>query len=734
MQIRRGALRPTGISRQLQLLAVLLLLGILALAAQQLLHTRAELLSQTEEQMARLDMVFAEQTGRALETVDLILQSVADDFRHGKASAAGATDAFSATMARRIQMVRQTSGMAIADRAGRLIYSSAPALLRVEIPSNVQQAIDAAIDQPHSGLQVSDPFRMPDGTWTALMIRPVPESDGSDRFAAVAFLNLLYFEDFYKAVELTDNGAILLHRRDGTVLARFPHNDSIVGRSYADLPPFTEVLAHGMAGTLLMDSPLDGKRRVLAIRALKMFPVAVNVSVGENQVLRLWRQQAWVFSVTSMAIATVVGGLLLLLADRSRENEGLMQRLRDAKEAAEAASARMVTEMAERERIERALRQAQRSEAIGRLTGGVAHDFNNLLSIVMGNIDLLERTLPPDAKTLGRLATMRAAAERGATLTSQLLAFSRRQPLMPRAADLTGLVNGLRDLVQSAVGSRVKLQLHLLPELEPALIDPAQIELVILNLAINARDAMPEGGLLTIETARAEVTAQAPIEDLTPGTYVVLTVGDTGVGMSPEIAAKAFEPFFTTKEVGRGSGLGLSQVDGIARQLGGGAQIDSRPGCGTSVHVYLPRAAAGTVRPVELPRRQRAGPVSPACVLVVDDDHAVRATTAALLAELGYFVLEAGGGPEALVVLEEEQPINLLLTDVVMPGMTGPELARRARQAFPDLPVVFISGYSDPDALSGAAGFVHLVRKPARPEELVEKIESALASEAAPVG
>ncbi|HSU05782.1 MAG TPA: response regulator, partial [Acetobacteraceae bacterium] len=401
-------------------------------------------------------------------------------------------------------------------------------------------------------------------------------------------------------------------------------------------------------------------------------------------------------------------------------------------EAAEAVSTRMSAEMEERERVEGALRQAQRSEAIGQLTGGVAHDFNNLLSIVMGNIDLLERTLPHEERTMGRLATMRAAAERGATLTSQLLAFSRRQPLMPRVADLNALINGLRDLVQSAVGSRVALHLRLQHELPPGMIDPAQIELVILNLAINARDAMPQGGILTIETESVEVD-QVQRDELAVGSYVVLTVRDTGNGMSDQVKAKAFEPFFTTKEAGRGSGLGLSQVYGVARQLGGGVRIESQTGAGTAVHVYLPHADPNALRLPDRPRREPTAPVSAACVLVVDDDHAVRATTAALLAALGYGVMEAGSGTDALVVLEEEQPIHVLLTDVVMPGMTGPELARRARQQFPNLPVVFISGYSDPDALSGAGGFVHLVRKPARPEDLVEKIESALASESAPV-
>ncbi len=737
-------LTPSGLGRQLQVVAMIAVLGILTLAALQMVRMRSVVLAQTEQQMARLDMVFAEQTGRALETIDLILQSVADDFRrrellgHTATPAAGAPvpadDAFNAIMARRISSVRQSSGIAIADRNGRLLLASDPALSRILLPLEVQATIIQAIDDPTSMPYISGPFRRPDGSWTALMIRPVPDAGARDRFAAVAFLNLRYFEDFYRAVELSENGAILLHRRDGLVLARFPHNEAAIGQSYADLPPFKEVLAHGMAGTLLMDSPLDGNRRVLAIRALKMFPIAVNVSVGENQVLALWRRQAVVFGAVAAVVAAVTVGLLLTLSRRSREKERLMQRLHRAKEAAEAATARMAAEAEERERMEGALRQAQRSEAVGQLTRGVAHDFNNLLSIVMGNVDLLERSLPPDEKMLGRLATMRAAAERGATLTSQLLAFSRRQPLLPRAADLNALVAGLRDLVQSAIGSRIRLQLRLQPDLSAVLIDPAQIELVILNLVINARDAMPQGGVLSIETNLVELPATATRDGLTPGPWVALTVRDNGTGMEPEIAAKAFEPFFTTKEIGRGSGLGLSQVHGVAHQLGGGARIDSVPGQGTAVHVYLPRATTDAVRLPELPARTPGDAVSAACVLVVDDDHAVRATTAALLAEMGYHVLEAGDGSEAMEVLEEEQPIHVLLTDVVMPGMTGPELARRARQKFPHLAVVFISGYSDPDALSGSGGLVYLVRKPARPQDLVERIETALHSQSAEVG
>ena len=693
---------------------MLLLGAFLFLAAHQLIRTRAAVLDQTETQMARLDMVFAEQTGRALESVDLLLHSASEAYRQDPNASGRLFDSF---LRRRMMMVRQTSGIGIADAQGHMLFASSPELANLTLPESIVAVIDGALANPSGGLHITPPFRLPDGTWTALMVRAVPGLNGAPTAAAIALLNLAYFEDFYKAVELTEKGAILLHLRDGTVLARYPHDDRIIGESFANLPPFRDILDKGqIAGTLIMDSPMDGSTRVLAIRALKAFPVAVNVSVEQYRVLGLWRHQAVLFAALCALVGFVIAGLVWILARRTRERETLLGRLARA-------NTRMANEMKERERVERALRQAQRAEAIGRITGGVAHDFNNLLAIVMGNIDLMERTLPPNETTLARLATMRAAVERGATLTSQLLAFARRQPLMPRPADVGALIAGLQNLVQSAIGSRIELISKLSPGLPPAMVDPAQIELVLLNLAINARDAMPSGGKLTIEAALASVEPREH-EEFEAGQYVVLSVQDTGSGMTPEIAARAFEPFFTTKEVGRGSGLGLSQVYGVAQQLGGGARLESTPGAGTIVQVYLP-PAAGHVEQAE--RRPPAhSEITSAHILVVDDDEAVRTTTAALLAQIGYDVYEASNGDEALDALDCDPPVDVLLTDVVMPGMSGPELARRARMNRPDLPVVFISGYSDPESLSGVEVFAHLVRKPARPDVLIAAIERAL--------
>jgi CheY-like chemotaxis protein len=319
-------------------------------------------------------------------------------------------------------------------------------------------------------------------------------------------------------------------------------------------------------------------------------------------------------------------------------------------------------------------------------------------------------------------------------LTGHLLAFARRQPLSPRAVDLNAVIGGMQDLLQSALGQRVQMETRLTPGLWPAMVDPTQIELVILNLVINARDAMPEGGVVAIETGSRHCGPPERPEDPLEGDYVVVTVRDGGTGMTPEVQAQAFEPFFTTKGPGAGSGLGLSQVFGTARQSGGDVQIDSAPGKGTAISVFLPRAMApaerADARSTE-PSEQRR--ISRAVVLVVDDDEAVRATTADILTSLGYDVLQAASGDAALAVLINGSVIDVLLTDVVMTGMSGPELARRARALQPLMPIVFISGYADLAGSEGDQRLHQLVRKPFRPADLRAQIEAALVQSRAPV-
>ena len=417
------------------------------------------------------------------------------------------------------------------------------------------------------------------------------------------------------------------------------------------------------------------------------------------------------------------GGTLLHGVGRDVQEEKL------AHDELAAANRQLVLQIEERERVEATLRQMQRLEAIGQLTAGVAHDFNNLLTVVLGNVNALSRALTsPEAQR--RLEMMRVAAERGAKLTAQLLAFSRNLRLEPKAVDLNDTVAGMRDLIESTMGGTVELQTALQPGLWSAFVDPAQIELVILNLAINARDAMEVRGRLSVGTANATVTEPpARPEEPPPGEYVVVSVTDTGTGMSDEVLAKAFEPFFTTKEIGKGSGLGLSQVLGFAKQSGGGVRVRTWAGAGTAVDVYLPRAT-GQIEAAVTEPAVSAGP-APAgrrpLVLLVDDDSGVREVAAFVLDELGYAVVEAGSGGAALDLLDEHPGVDVLLVDFAMPGMNGAELAREARVKRPGLPVVFVTGYADFTALKDVSP-ERIVQKPLREEELGAKLRAAIES------
>jgi signal transduction histidine kinase/ActR/RegA family two-component response regulator len=412
-----------------------------------------------------------------------------------------------------------------------------------------------------------------------------------------------------------------------------------------------------------------------------------------------------------------------------RLNENLESRVHERTSELAAANRQLLSQIEERERVETTLRQMQRLEAVGQLTSGVAHDFNNLLTVVLGNIGFVEKGLTAagvDGKLMQRLGYMRAAAERGAKLTDQLLSFSRRQRLEPKPLDLNETVAGMRDLLQSTMGGSVRIETRLGHGLWPAMVDATQLELAVLNLAINARDAMQVGGCLSVATANVTLGPAMYPEEPPAGDYVGICVSDTGSGMSNEVRAKAFEPFFTTKEVGKGSGLGLSQVLGFAKQSGGGVRIESRLGQGTSVHIYLPRADGKPIREEITPFG--TGPIAGrrgALILLVDDDSAVREVTAAMLRELGYATLEAGSGGAALDLVEREPNIALILVDFAMPGMNGAEVARQVQARRPTLPILFVTGFADRSALAGVSEG-HIIGKPFVADELGDKVRAAL--------
>jgi PAS domain S-box-containing protein len=386
--------------------------------------------------------------------------------------------------------------------------------------------------------------------------------------------------------------------------------------------------------------------------------------------------------------------------------------------------AKITRDMTERRAVEEQLRQSQKMEAVGQLTNGVAHDFNNLLATIIPNLEMAAPDIK-DERVLKYLQSAMRAAERGAQLTNQLLAFSRHHELLTEPVDVNQVVSKACEMLPRTLGPTIEIETDLDGDAWWAKTEQGQLELAILNLAINARDAMLAGGKLTIATGNITRGNGRRFPPLDPGDYVMISVADTGTGMSEEVRNRAFEPFFTTKEVHKGTGLGLSMVYAFAQQSGGTVTIDSDVGIGTNVRIYLPRAPHRTGDADEADERSRwdAGP--PSRILVVDDNSAVRAITATILRTLGHDAIEAAGGEAALNLLEGDRQFDLLIVDLAMPNMHGHEFAAKARELIPDVPALFVTGYDEPGRMGqGTKGY--LLKKPFRRAQLADKLRTIL--------
>ncbi len=386
-------------------------------------------------------------------------------------------------------------------------------------------------------------------------------------------------------------------------------------------------------------------------------------------------------------------GVLFTDITARRQAEMELQALNETLEA------RIKTAIAENEEAQDALRQSQKMEAMGHLTGGVAHDFNNLLVPILGNLDLMRYSKGVSDRERRLIEGALQSAERAKTLVQRLLAFARRQPLQMTAVDVGQLIDNMADLIARTTGPRIAVKVEIAADLPPALADANQIEMAVLNLSVNARDAMPSGGTLTI---RAAVAAPASSLGLTDGAYIRLSVIDTGIGMDADTVRRAIEPFFSTKGIGKGTGLGLSMVHGLALQLGGTLEIDSTPGLGTCISLWLPQSALPTA---DIGIADETGEADAeitghkGVVLVVDDEDLVRMTTSEILQDLGYQTLEASDAAAAEAILRGGEPVDAVVTDHLMPGMTGAQLALSLRRTRPDLPVLLVSGYADPEGV-----------------------------------
>ncbi|MBW8743009.1 MAG: PAS domain S-box protein [Sphingomonas sp.] len=442
------------------------------------------------------------------------------------------------------------------------------------------------------------------------------------------------------------------------------------------------------------------------------------------------RSERWLLGLAAEAAVAI---------DNARLTQAMQREIEDRKKAEEALrefNATLEQQVAERtaelRSNEEALRQSQKMEAVGQLTGGIAHDFNNLLQVIIGNLEALQRNLPTGSTRLQRAAAnAMAGAQRAASLTQRLLAFSRRQPLNPRPVDPNALVGNMSDLLHRTLGETISIETVRGAGVWRIEVDPTGLEAAILNLAVNARDAMPDGGRLTIETSNAylDEAYTRTHSEVAPGQYVVICISDTGTGMDEATVTQAFEPFFTTKPVGQGTGLGLSQVYGFVKQSGGHLKIYSEIGEGTTIKLYLPRLDSPVEDEIEASPQVAPEGSSAEAILVVEDDADVRAQSVEALGELGYRVLQAADGPAALRLLQREAHVDLLFTDVVLPsGLTGAQVAAEAREIQPAIKVLFTTGYARNAIVHNGrldAG-VHLITKPYSFADLAAKVRDVL--------
>jgi signal transduction histidine kinase len=477
--------------------------------------------------------------------------------------------------------------------------------------------------------------------------------------------------------------------------------------------------SEGWLALLMSDTSGGLVLRRIAL-AIVLFPVLISWLVVKGQKASLYDTSDGISMAATLAIFGI-GAAAWLGARRLNQIDAERDRL--ARQA--------MLEERERKSLEAQLRQAQKMEAVGQLTGGIAHDFNNLLTVVVGNLDSLVERLEVDEKGRKLAQDALSAGLSGAELTRKRLAFSRKQALETKAVDVNDLVRGTMELLRRSLGDKIEIEVSTAGNLWPVDTDPAQLESALLNLAVNSRDAMPDGGHLMIETTNSHLDEQYAAENpgVTPGDYVMLAVTDSGTGIPPEHLDRVIEPFFTTKEVGKGSGLGLSMIYGFAKQSGGHLKIYSEVGHGTSVRLYLPRGKAGPEAALR-PTAQTAEPGAGELILVVDDNARVRDTVTTQLAELGYRTLEAANGALAIDLLKATPGVDLLFTDIVMPGgMTGVQLGEAAKQLRPEIGILYTSGFTEAslrgETAKGMAKY-QLLSKPYRKRELAEKVRRAL--------
>jgi signal transduction histidine kinase len=659
---------------------------------------RSEVLREETLTIARTTAVFHEHARKVFDTVELVLGRVDDRIQRQSADevSSAATSAFLQTLKAPLEHI---VSIWVTDAEGRVLAGSQSWDPNTTIAEREFFQVHRERD---AGLFISDAF-VGKATATSSFAVSRRRSTPDGRFAGTIHVALSpnYFTHFFEEAAAAGPHHAALFRQDGAILARAPARVANT-RVAADSPLMQMIRSKPDAGGLTAVSVVDNVRRVFAYRRVAPFGLYVSFAVDESVILARWRRNVLIYGIVAGLSALTLLVVSWLALKRARAEKQALLQLKHESEQRLAAEQRLL--------------QSQKMESLGQLTGGIAHDFNNLLAVVLGNLDLLRKRIQDDERARRLLEGAIQGAQRGAALTQRLLAFARRQELTPQAVDIPQLVASMTDLLARSLGPSIQIVTQFPPDLAPVRVDPNQLELALLNLAVNARDAMPISGTIMI-TGRAEEVREGR-DGLSPGSYVCVAVRDTGLGMDRETLARAVEPFFTTKGVGKGTGLGLSMIQGFAIQSGGTLRLTSKVGEGTTVELWLPQGEPAAAV------HNRAGPKSfPArhcTVLLVEDDALVLAGTAAMLEDLGHVVVPATSGEAAIQILRENRSIELVVTDYAMPGMTGLELAERIRAEWSAMPILLASGHAELPERTGMN--IPRLNKPFGQEELANAI------------
>lgn len=667
------------------------LIAALAVATLLLLYVTAGLLNlwgyrdvieNAERQLSTLDYLLSEETARTVDGVKLAVDTIAQDLidEHVEKAASG-QEMLGASMRRALRrtvaLLPQMSDIAVRLQDGRMEMAGRAT------EASVERVVIASMDVVDGVAYVGAQDEGDVHGSSLAVVRHAVAPDGQLVGVIVGILPVSYFQSLYRSLDIGQGGAVSLWWRDGTLIVREPLFGQ-VGRRYEAMemrfPEDARILTYTSDDE---DMPGD---RMMSVKGVRGYPLAVAASYSMAIVLTPW-WRTMLYSFAGSIFLTLLAGLLVAAVGRQFENAETIRRVANQHQKA----------MDERERIAEQLRQSQKLEVVGQLTAGIAHDFNNLLTVVIGNLEVLGRRLakmPEDAVAKRSVDSAMSGAKKAATLTHRLLAFARKQPLAPASIDVPVMVANLADLLRRTLGEAVEVVVEADDGAWPVYVDASQLENALMNLAVNSRDAMPEGGRVGISMRNVYVDRDA--SNLTPGLvgeFLAISVSDTGHGMTAETASRAFEPFFSTKEVGKGSGLGLSQIYGFAKQSGGDCTIESAVGRGTTVTIYLPRS--------DVPAEEDAGDMENHVVrgkgetiLVVDDSPQVRDYAVRALRELGYLVRQANDANEALGIVARGG-IDCLLTDIGLPGMDGVELAQAVRSKRPDIAIVLMTAYTD---------------------------------------